>query len=430
MRKAIIAMGFRVRRHRKIREHRERLLKELSARAAARNRNLAHNRTKKTHQIVNTQKTPRKTIYARFPAFAPCSPLAFVEYADYKCSLKKPLRICHVLESLGIGGAQTMAMELIHGLNKYFGDYCTNSLVYLERKPPAKKPGLLTSYDMDFEFTTKTNFAKWCETHKIDIVVQHRISQSQCLHNFLPVKTKYILINHTWNSLSKLREFMYCDYYVSVCQFLHQKTKFPAFVHNSRKIVILNGVENDYINKLPKMKLDGTLRTGRCHRLVSGKFKLDSLDLLTGLRNRIPGLTHHLIGCSSEFTKNASKYPIVTYYGHITSRSKKMSIIQSLDVYYYNTYSHEGASVAVLESLACGVPVLCKNYGGNHELIQNGVNGYIGNETDFTKHLLHFSKDADFLQSLKQRTLNDFNKRLHIRHTASKYMQLFESCTK
>ena len=33
--------------------------------------------------------------------------------------------------------------------------------------------------------------------------------------------------------------------------------------------------------------------------------------------------------------------------------------------------------MSVLESLACGVPVICSDTPGNNELIKNGVNGYV-----------------------------------------------------
>lgn len=103
-----------------------------------------------------------------------------------------------------------------------------------------------------------------------------------------------------------------------------------------------------------------------------------------------------------------------------------MSILKALDFYFYETFGHEGASIAILESLACGVPVLCKDFGGNSELIQNGVNGYILNSREEFLMRMKDLQDPEKLASLKQSTIDDFEKRLHVRNAASKYMQLFE----
>ena len=87
-----------------------------------------------------------------------------------------------------------------------------------------------------------------------------------------------------------------------------------------------------------------------------------------------------------------------------------MSIIKGLDVYFYETFQHEGASVAILESLACGVPVLCKNYGGNAELIKHGINGFIVKDRDeFLLRMKDLASDKKKLDDLKLQTLEDFN---------------------
>jgi len=78
----------------------------------------------------------------------------------------------------------------------------------------------------------------------------------------------------------------------------------------------------------------------------------------------------------------------------------------------------------------CGVPVLCKPFGGNAELVQSGINGYIvGDRTEFLKRLIQM-EDPKFLKKIKKKTLADFDQRLHVRHTASKYMQVFEKVVK
>ncbi len=54
--------------------------------------------------------------------------------------------------------------------------------------------------------------------------------------------------------------------------------------------------------------------------------------------------------------------------------------VQSADVgvLLTNTANHaEGCSNSIMEYMACGLPVICTNNGGNAEIIENDVNGYL-----------------------------------------------------
>ena len=51
------------------------------------------------------------------------------------------------------------------------------------------------------------------------------------------------------------------------------------------------------------------------------------------------------------------------------------------DLFVFPTLG-EGYGLVVLESLACGVPVLCSNLAGGDDAIQEGVNGYVFNPFD------------------------------------------------
>jgi len=119
------------------------------------------------------------------------------------------------------------------------------------------------------------------------------------------------------------------------------------------------------------------------------------------------------------------------YIGPVLDRNKKMSMIKSWDLYFYETTGNEGASIAVLEGLACGIPVVCKPIGGNLELIQNNINGYIVRDREgFLMVMKSLANDHDHLVKVKEQVRKDFDERLHIRHTACKYMQLFEQLLK
>ena len=145
----------------------------------------------------------------------------------------------------------------------------------------------------------------------------------------------------------------------------------------------------------------------------------------------VSGIKHYLIGHSPKAKQQAASSKVVEYLGLITDRDKKMSIIKSLDVYFYETFQHEGASIAILEALASGVPVLCKPLGGCSELVISGCNGFMMEDrSGFHVRLKELASNPKRLKLMKFNTMQDFESRLHIRHAACKYMQLFEQIVK
>lgn len=351
-------------------------------------------------------------------------------FENYQCNVSDPIVVCHIIESLGMGGGQTMMMELVKGLDKHFEGKITN-LVVCPRPSHAKnyEKGLYKSYGITPVCMREKELARYLSKHNVNIVVQHRLAVSKCLKPNLISCVKYILLNHTFHQLKSIPNFTKCDYYVSVCNYLNKQTRWPS---QSRLAVILNGVENDYLDEIEPLDLEGDFKTGRCHRLVQSKFKADSLTWMnTRVAKLIPGHRHYLLGHHGEAKKICKKSSVCNYVGAVVDRVEKMRYLKSLDVYFYETFAQEGASVAILESLACGVPVLCRDYGGNKELVTEGVNGYIVNtREDFLKRMKDLADNPEKLAALKQSTLEDFNTRLHVRQTAAKYMQIFEAVLK
>lgn len=429
----ITVKGCQMRRGRTVREHRNLTLRHRVL-TPARRREAIQTKLKKARQKNHARElekikkyiSARKrkiTIKTAELAASKIEIPPFKPHSDYECRLNDA-KICHVIESWGLGGAQTMMLELVGGLNKYYGNNIKNTIVYLNKK---QSKNIYLSYGIDFETMPIEQFKTYCTEHDVDIVVHHRIAVSRCIREFLPKKVKYVLINHTVNNLKRVLRFTECDVYVSVCDYLNNHTPWENGINKSRRVAILNGVENDYIDSLNFTFLGDGFKTGRCHRLSSDKFNVDSIYWLGKTSRLVPTLKHYLIGTSKHAKIACSKTDNCTYLGPIFDRSKKMSLIKSWDVYFYETFSHEGASVAILESLASGVPVICKPLGGNSELVHHGTNGLlVADRSEFSLWLQQLATNKKLLASLKQKTIEDFNNRLHIRHTCAKYVQLFE----
>jgi galacturonosyltransferase len=76
-----------------------------------------------------------------------------------------------------------------------------------------------------------------------------------------------------------------------------------------------------------------------------------------------------------EFNKNA----IVIYHGMIRNVDE---FLEDIHCVVHPTYYPEGMSNVLLESCACGRPIITTNRSGCREIVDDGVNGYIVNQKD------------------------------------------------
>jgi hypothetical protein len=118
---------------------------------------------------------------------------------------------------------------------------------------------------------------------------------------------------------------------------------------------------------------------------------------------------------------------IVHMMGSVSDFDKKVSIIKDWDLFLYETIKDEGISMAILESLACGVPVICSDHFGNKEIIEDGVNGYVFKDKHHAQTILtRLIKHPKELAKLKETTKRHFVEKLDSRHMAYQYIKLME----
>lgn len=313
-----------------------------------------------------------------------------------------------------------MCFELASGMRNIFNVEC---LVVSKTGKFGRKnilaDKIAESYNIKIESCDYDYFYRNSNKYKDYIIVHHRLECTKQL-SFSVRPKKYIVINHTIQKINRIKNFPEADIIVSVCDYLRLSS--PRIKQKHK--VILNCIsENKEENKIKE-----GFFTGRCHRFPPSKFNINSLVFLDSLK--IKGHTHYLAGTDNNeieryIRKNSNT--CVNYLGKIDDRSKKQKMLKSLDVYFYDTYGPEGASVAILEALSSGVPVLCKPIGGNKELVKDGVNGFYYNcFSEAKKILLELSSNKKKLEEMKLKTHEDFKNRLSINVCVSKYRELFD----
>ena len=76
----------------------------------------------------------------------------------------------------------------------------------------------------------------------------------------------------------------------------------------------------------------------------------------------------------------AKKLNVTDHVHFLGYRSDVSEICNCSDLFVFMSHQ-EGLPVALMEAMACGLPVICSNIRGNTDLIENGISGLISNNT-------------------------------------------------
>jgi len=343
--------------------------------------------------------------------------------------------ICHVCDNLGIGGAQSMLFELYLAIEKYHSSDYTQIVITSANRPTAKS--FISSYNVPYvEMKNQSQIIDRITTLKNPIVFFHKLASSnyKTLQELKKKKIPVIAINHTLfnDRLWSKADSSCCDIIVSVSDHMdkhvrkwYPKIKKYTYIHNG-----VNQYRYDEIRGKNKDK--SILKTGRINRMCGWKHSESWIQWVKDVK--LPQhMSHSYIGGRIGSGDQKGKTRIirgkndVLMLGNIPDFKEKVSLIKQWDLFLYETNREEGISMAILESLASGVPVICSNHFGNKEIIEQGINGYIFKDKGAAKNILKdLCKHRDKLELLKKTTKEHFANKLDAKYTAKRYIELAE----
>lgn len=107
------------------------------------------------------------------------------------------------------------------------------------------------------------------------------------------------------------------------------------------------------------------------------------LDAAQYIRKKYPNTRFHICGfCEQNYKEKIEelvKQGIVIYHGLVRDMTE---IYKMISCVVHPTYYPEGISNVLLESAACGRPIITTNRSGCREVVDDGVNGYVVREKD------------------------------------------------
>ncbi len=87
----------------------------------------------------------------------------------------------------------------------------------------------------------------------------------------------------------------------------------------------------------------------------------------------------------------------------VATGSRKVEIFCDADIFIFPSYS-EGMPIAVIEAMACGLPIIATRVGGVPEMVSDGVNGMlidVGRPDQIADALQHLYDNPDMRHSMK-----------------------------
>ncbi len=126
---------------------------------------------------------------------------------------------------------------------------------------------------------------------------------------------------------------------------------------------------------------NGVIRFAFISRIMKEKGIEQYLAAAKAIKARYPDTEFHICGfCEAEYEGKLDEYNkngTVIYHGMIRDVS---GFLEEIDCVIHPTYYPEGLSNVLLESCACGRPIITTNRSGCREVVDNGINGFVVEE--------------------------------------------------
>ena len=119
------------------------------------------------------------------------------------------------------------------------------------------------------------------------------------------------------------------------------------------------------------------------------------------------------IGSREEFLKQYAKennVNNVTFLGFV----KDVSELNNIMYLQINTSSYEALGLAAIECMRLGVPSVVSSFGGNPEVVDDGVNGFVvngQNSQEFAEKIIKLIDDENLYKEFSQNAVKMYNEK-------------------
>jgi L-malate glycosyltransferase len=334
-----------------------------------------------------------------------------------------PIRICFIIDRLGMAGTEKQLLALIQGLNRAIvkpflclldGD---DELSYsLEPQDCLTIRLHVHSLHKPSTIRAAWNFIHFLRTNKIDIVQTHFPDSTY----FAVLLARLVGIKWIVNTRRDLGYWMkpidrwltpiynlFISATITNCEACRQAVITQEKISGKFVVVLENGIDVDsfvQINSTTTHVNGRPLRVGMVANIRPIKAHDDFIRAAAIVLKDFPNVEFVLAGNGDATTvmQLAENYGIQNHIKLAGSVTAIPDFLSRLDVAVLSSHS-EGLSNAILEYMAAGCPIVATAVGGNVELIENENNGLLsppGNPDAIACAIIHFLRDPEYASRL------------------------------
>ena len=365
--------------------------------------------------------------------------------------------VCHVVHSLGVGGAEVLVADMIRSLSGRFrcvvaclDDIGSIGESLIEEGVPLK----LLEREPGIDWKCGRRLAAWCEEQNVGVMHVHQCTPMfQAMLARLPGKRVPLLLTehgrHHPDFPSRKRAIVHKlllgkrDRLIAVGEATRQALIANEGLPSDRVEVIYNGVDlAQFTEVAPEIRGEVRKELGLSEddwiitlvaRLDAIKDHPTAIRTLQRVRESVPGAKLLIVGDGSEREKiegiirDGNLGDCVHMLG---TRRDVPRLLRASDTFLMSSIG-EGIPLTIIEAMAAGVPVVSTSVGGIPEMVTTGETGFLNDSGDadgLASSIVKLSSDSGLrsriIGAARQRAFDVFSREQMLESYAKLYEEM------
>ena len=360
--------------------------------------------------------------------------------------------ILHIIESLEFGGAEKVVLQLANGMS-VDGNYNVGICITKREGELLKKLNdNITVFSLNSKdgnnYSTVTKIKNIIIKNNIDVVHIHNwgVFIESTIASKLSGASKVIhtvhgpYISYTRGIKATLKIYIrhmierflsrYIDQFISVSDSIRNYMVNDIGINKNKIKVIHNGIAglNLKTSKLSEPKIINLVSVGRVAKIKNHQLLLNALKMIESKIN------FHLtiVGDGPELNnikEQCNKLLLNENISFLGFRTDIDEILTNMDICVV-TSDYEGISIAILEAMSIGMPVIASSVGGNPETVADGKSGILfpkDDESALVEALIKLSKSATLRELMGESGYQRFIKHFHQDNVFKQYSLIYKN---
>jgi len=356
------------------------------------------------------------------------------------------MKILQVVPMFSMGGGEVMAEKLIYGLKNLGHEVVAVSMYNYQSSitDRLEKNGIRVEYlnkKDGFDFKQFIRFYKLFKKEKPDVVHNHLYSLKYVVPGAVlagvhgRVHTVHSVASKEIGKLSRKLHKIFFKYFkvlpVGLTQLIKESVVEEYGFSEDKVPYVLNGMPvDDYIKKTDYSSVKNILHVGRFQEVKNHKGLIESFRII---HEKYPDIILNLVGEGEledeikNLVKEKNIEDVVCFKGLIGDVVDEMS---KADIFCLPS-NYEGMPMTIIEAMASGLPVVATAVGGVPDMITDGEDGVLCNNTpqDVAATLEKVIESEELRRKIGQNAIKTSEK-YSSDAMARKYYELYCNCIK